>query len=110
MEKENPAQHKQTISVVNGKPFITTQLVRTDVNGKEFITFESTQPYGGSIEQLKEETEALKAKEIERHEAVIADADAKLAQIQEQTDQVIGKTDEVIAVVEPKISKQSAKQ
>lgn len=78
---EQPAQHKQTISVVDGKPFITTELVRTDINGVEFVTFSNTMPYQGSIEDLKEETEALKAQEIERHEATIADADAKLAEI-----------------------------
>ena len=80
-QQEQPAQHKQTISVVNGNPFITTQLIRKDIQGNEFVTFESTVPYEGGLDKLKTETEELKAKETERHEAVIADADNKLAEI-----------------------------
>lgn len=78
---ESPAVHKQTVSIVGGKPFVTTELVRTDVNGVEFVTFSVTQPYQGTLQDLKAETEALKAQEIARHEATIADADAKLAEI-----------------------------
>ena len=81
MQQEIPAEHKQTISVVDGNPFITTELIRTDITGKKFVTFKNTVPYEGGLEKLKAEAEALKAQEIERHTAVIADADAKLAEV-----------------------------
>lgn len=81
MQKEKEPRYEQTIQIVNGTPFIRTRFYREDVNGSEFITFENTQPYQGSIEDLKRETEEAKAKAQEVLEARIADADSKLAEI-----------------------------
>lgn len=51
----------------------------------------------GKIEKVRFETRSL--------EEVKAEAEAEKARVQEQADQLIGKIEEVIAVVEPKISK-----
>lgn len=81
MQEEKQPRHEQTISVVNDQPFITTRLYREDINGTEFITFESTQPYNGTLQQLKEATEEIRAGVEAELQAKIADADTKLAEI-----------------------------
>lgn len=87
MNQEAQPRHEQTISVVKGTAFITTRLYRTDINGDEFVTFENTQPYQGSLDDLKAETENLKAEAQSKLQATIADADNKLAQIESETKQ-----------------------
>ena len=54
-------------------PLWFRQKVQKDITNKEFVVLETTQPYQGSITDYKAELEAAKAKEIVRHDGVIAD-------------------------------------
>lgn len=72
---------RQTTSIVDGQVFVTSEKVQEDINGNEFIVLRTTQPYQGSIEDYKAELEAAKTQEIERHDAVITDVDAKLSDV-----------------------------
>lgn len=80
--EETPPEMRQTSKVIDGQVFLTTERVRKDVDGVEFITFRTVQPYQGTIDDYKAQLEEVKQQELARHEATLADVENRLVDIQ----------------------------
>lgn len=84
-QSEKEARYSQETVEVGGSLFVKTELFRTDLDsGKEFCTLRIVTPYKGTIEDRKQELEAIVADSTARHDAVVKPLQAQIAEIVEK--------------------------